>query len=82
MARYAELNRSLVEIVTVMGCAGFGFAIGVHFVVEYLDFFHLLPAFIGLFIFILAAGFLWAGWRQSTNVNPPEEIGVRSRTLK
>jgi hypothetical protein len=45
MARCAELNRNFVEIVAVMGCAGFGGAIGVHFVVGYVDFFHLLPAF-------------------------------------
>ncbi len=43
MCRFAELNRSLVQIVAVMGCAGFGAAIGVHFVVGYVDFLHLLP---------------------------------------
>jgi hypothetical protein len=64
MARFAELNRSLVEIVAVMGCAGFGGAIGVHFAVGYLDFFHLLPAFAGFFLFILADALLWAGWRK------------------
>jgi hypothetical protein len=62
IARWAELNRSLVEIVAVMGCAGFGGAIGVHFVVGYCDFFHLLPAFAGLFIFLLADALLWAAW--------------------
>ncbi|HEX4310799.1 MAG TPA: hypothetical protein VHZ25_12280 [Acidobacteriaceae bacterium] len=65
MARCAELNRSFAEIVTVMGCAGFGGAITVHFVVGYVDFFHLLPAFIGFSIFLLADGFLYAGWRQN-----------------
>jgi hypothetical protein len=64
IARCAELNRSLVEIVAVMGCAGFGAAIGVHFVVGYVDFFHLLPAFAGFCIFLLATGLLWAGWRS------------------
>jgi hypothetical protein len=64
MARCAELNRSLAEIVAVMGCAGFGGAIGVHFVVGYVDFFHLLPAFVGLFIFLLADALLWAAWRR------------------
>jgi hypothetical protein len=66
MARCAELNRSLVEIVAVMGSAGFAGAIGVHFAVGYLDFFHLLPAFAGFFIFIVADGLLWAGRRQNT----------------
>jgi hypothetical protein len=64
MARCAELNRSLAEIVAVMGCAGFGGAIGVHFAVGYLDFFHLLPAFAGFFLFIIADALLWAGWRK------------------
>jgi hypothetical protein len=63
MARCAELNRSLVEIVAVMGCAGFATAIGVHFVVGYVDFLHLLPAFAGFSIFILADALLWAAWR-------------------
>jgi hypothetical protein len=64
MAIFAELNRSLVEIVAVMGCAGFGGAIGVHFVVGYLDFFHLLPAFMGFFLFVAAQALLWIGWRR------------------
>jgi hypothetical protein len=66
MARCAEVNRSLVEIVAVMGASGFAAAIGVHFVVGYLDFFHLLPAFAGLLIFILADGLLWAGSRRAS----------------
>ncbi|MGA8026235.1 MAG: hypothetical protein WB992_03760 [Bryobacteraceae bacterium] len=61
MARCAELNRSLIEIIAVMGCAGFGCAIGVHFAVGYLDFFHLLPAFVGLTIFVFADVLLWIG---------------------
>ena len=64
MARCAELNRSFVEIVGLMGCAGFGGSIGVHFVVGYVDFFHLLPAFLGSFLFIVAETMLWVGWRQ------------------
>lgn len=64
MARFAELTRSLVEIVAVMGIAGFGCAIGVHFAVGYLDFFHLLPAFAGFLIFLLAVALLQAGWRR------------------
>jgi hypothetical protein len=64
MARCAKLNRSLPEIVAVMGCAGFGGAIGVHFVVGYLNFFHLLPAFLGFLLFVVADVLLWAGWRN------------------
>jgi hypothetical protein len=61
MARCAELNRSFVEIVALMGCAGFGCAIGVHFLVGYLDFLHLLPAFVGFVIFLFADLLLWIG---------------------
>lgn len=63
IARCAELSRSLVEIVAVMGLAGFGCAIGVHFAVGYVDFLHLLPAFLGLLLFLAAELLLWAGWR-------------------
>jgi hypothetical protein len=71
MARCAELNRSLVEIVAVMGCAGFSGAIGVHFVVGYVDFIHLLPAFTGFFIFLVADGLLWAAWLQHASPRRP-----------
>jgi hypothetical protein len=64
MARYAELNRSFVEVVGLMGCAGFGGAIGVHFVVGYTDFFHLLPALLGFLLFAAAEALLWVGWLQ------------------
>ena len=66
LARCAELNRSLVEIVTLMGCFGFGCAIGVHFAVGYLDFMHLLPAFVGFIIFVLADVLLWIGKHKSS----------------
>ncbi|MGA7413429.1 MAG: hypothetical protein WBW33_23340, partial [Bryobacteraceae bacterium] len=65
MARCAELNRSLVEVVALMGLAGFGCAIGVHFAVGYLDVMHLMPAFLGFGIFVLADCLLWIGWRKS-----------------
>ncbi len=64
MARCAELIRSFVEIVAVMGLAGFGFAIGIHFAVGYVDWMHLLPAFTGFGIFLIAEGLLWSAWRQ------------------
>ncbi len=65
MAHCAELNRSFIEIVAVMGCAGFGCAIGVHFAVGYLDFWHLLPAFVGFIVFVLADVLLWIGRGRS-----------------
>ena len=68
MARCAELNRSLIEIIAVMGCTGFASAIGVHFAVGYVDLFHLLPAFVGFSVFILADAFLWVAWRTEARV--------------
>ncbi len=44
-------SRSLWQALLVAGCAGFGAALGVHFVVGYLDFVHLAPAFAGLGVF-------------------------------
>ncbi|MBV9266375.1 MAG: hypothetical protein JO061_09430 [Acidobacteriaceae bacterium] len=72
-ARCAELNRSFIEIVAVMGCTGFGCAIGVHFAVGYLDFFHLLPAFLGLIIFILADSLLWLGRVRAVRMSSHKE---------
>ncbi len=68
MARCAKLSRSLVEIVGVMGCAGFGGAIGVHFAVGYLDFLHLLPALVGFLLFATADALLWVAWRRRAPV--------------
>ena len=62
MARRAELNRSFVEIVGVMGISGFGGAITVHFAVGYVDFLHLLPGFMGFALFLVADALLYAGW--------------------
>lgn len=75
MARCADLTRSFVEVVALMGLAGFGCAIGVHFAVGYLDFVHLLPAFVGLLIFIIEAVLLWSG-RSSliTHANKGSEL--------
>lgn len=67
MSRCAELNRSLVEIVAIMGCAGFGAALGVHFAVGYLDFLHLLPGFIGFAIFLAADVLLLVAWKAQTH---------------
>ena len=78
MATCAELTRSLVEVVAVMGCAGFGAAIGVHFAVGYLDFLHLLPAFVGLTIFLFADGLLWAAWRERASTAQRGTHSVRA----
>ena len=70
MSRCAELNRSLVEIVALMGGAGFGAALGVHFAVGYVDYFHLLPAAIGFFTFIAADILLLYAWRTQRLPKP------------
>ena len=64
MARRAELNRSLVEIVAAMGISGFGAATAVHFAVGYVDFLHLLPGFAGFGLFLAANSLLYIGWRN------------------
>ena len=52
LARQAALTRSLVEIVALMGLAGFGTAIGVHPAIGYTDFVHLAPAYAGAVLFV------------------------------
>ena len=77
VAHFAEVNRSLVEIVASMGFAGFGCAIGVHFAVGYLDFCHLLPAFAGLGLFLVADLLLWRGRTKAVRLGQPQSTTVR-----
>jgi len=56
LARHAPLTRSFVQIVVLMGLAGFGAAIGVHPAIGYTDFTHLAPAYAGAVVF---AATLW-----------------------
>jgi hypothetical protein len=51
LARHAPLSRSFVQIVALMGLAGFGAAIGVHPAIGYTDFTHLAPAYLGALVF-------------------------------
>jgi hypothetical protein len=51
LARHAPLTRSFVQIVALMGVAGFGAAIGVHPAIGYTDFTHLAPAYLGALVF-------------------------------
>lgn len=69
MARHAKLERSFIQIIALMGSTGFGCAIGVHFAVGYLDFLHLLPAYLGFALFIAADLLLWLG-RNHSNADP------------
>jgi hypothetical protein len=52
LARHAPLTRSFVQVVTLMGIAGFGTAIGVHPAIGYTDFIHLAPAYFGALLFV------------------------------
>ena len=51
LARHAPLSRSLVQMVALMGLAGFGCAVGVHPAIGYTDFLHLAPAYFGALLF-------------------------------
>jgi hypothetical protein len=51
LARHAPLTRSFVQIVALMGLAGFDAAIGVHPAIGYTDFTHLAPAYVGALVF-------------------------------
>ena len=51
LARHAPLTRSFVQIVALMGLAGFGAAVGVHPAIGYTDFTHLAPAYAGTLVF-------------------------------
>jgi hypothetical protein len=51
LARHAPLTRSFVQIVMLMGLAGFGAAIGVHPAIGYTNFMHLAPAYFGALVF-------------------------------
>jgi hypothetical protein len=51
LARHAPLTKSFIQIVTLMGLAGFVTAIGVHPAIGYTDFWHLAPAYFGALVF-------------------------------
>jgi hypothetical protein len=53
--------RSLWQALWIMGAAGFGTAIGVHFPIGYMSASHLGPAFLGATMFILALGLTHQG---------------------
>lgn len=52
-------SRSLWQAVWLMGIAGFGAAIGVHFPIGYTDFFHLAPAYLGALMFCTGLAFTY-----------------------
>jgi hypothetical protein len=52
LSRHAPLTKSLVQIVALMGLAGFGAALGVHPAIGYTDTVHLAPAYLGCLLFV------------------------------
>ncbi len=48
----SNMTKSLWQALLLSGITGFGAAIGVHFVIGYTDFVHLLPAYIGAISFL------------------------------
>jgi hypothetical protein len=63
LARHAPLTRSFVQLVALMGLAGFGAAIGVHPAIGYTDFMHLAPAYMGALVFWITV--LRLAWERS-----------------
>src|SRR5262249_4060671 len=51
-ASCAPPSRSLWQALGLAGAAGFGTAIGVHFVIGYYDFVHLVPAYTGCVVYV------------------------------
>jgi hypothetical protein len=60
-AWYARPSRSFHHAVIAAGCAGFGCAVGTHFVEGYTNPFHLAPAFAGAGLFVVSAILQWRG---------------------
>jgi hypothetical protein len=50
---FGQPSRNLWQSLLISGSVGFGCAIGVHFAVGYLDTLHLLPAYLGIGVFLL-----------------------------
>jgi hypothetical protein len=55
-AWYAPTSRAFRQAIFISGLAGFGCAIGIHYVEGYTDLFHLAPAMMGAVIFVVAIG--------------------------
>jgi disulfide bond formation protein DsbB len=56
MTRHAPVTRSFVQIIALMGLAGFGAILGVHHAIGYTDLVHLAPAYVGCAFFLAAVG--------------------------
>lgn len=74
----APPSRSLWQILLVAGSSGFGFAIGVHFAVSYLNFVHLLPAYLGALVFALGMALTYPQMMASVDNLPSAEVQTES----
>ena len=63
-AWFAPPQRSFHEAVILAGAAGFGCAIGTHYLEGYLNTYHLAPAFAGAGLFVASVACEILGWRQ------------------
>lgn len=62
---HARPSRAFHEAVLISGCAGFGCAIGTHFLEGYLNPVHLAPAFAGAALFLVSIALVAIGRRQT-----------------
>ncbi len=60
---FAPPSRAFHQALLLAGTAGFGCAIGTHFVEGYLNTFHLAPAMAGAALFAGSLACEWVGWR-------------------
>lgn len=66
----AKPSRHVWEALMIAGMTGFVCAIGVHYPIGYVDWFHLAPAWSGLGLFILGMGLSWRGcWSGESSAN-------------
>lgn len=65
----APPSKHLWQALVAAGIAGFSCAIGVHYPIGYVDFYHLLPAWTGALVFAAGAFLTWhtADWRRDRN---------------
>ncbi|WP_052573486.1 hypothetical protein [Haloferula sp. BvORR071] len=61
----APLSKHLWQALVIAGLAGFGCAIGVHYPIQYLDPWHLAPAWAGAAVFAVGAWWTWGRWKAS-----------------
>ena len=80
-AVYARPGRSFHEAVAIAGVAGFGCAIGTHFVEGYVNPIHLAPAFAGAALFGVSMGCEIVASRASKSSGPTVASAVEPRVV-